>query len=53
MAARRPVTLGDFAADLVTSLGGKPTPESTKLFNSWQRWEGGWTHNDATFNPLT
>ena len=50
--ARRPNTIGDFAADLVYRLGGKPTPEATKLFNSWQRWEGGWTANDATFNPL-
>jgi hypothetical protein len=50
--ARRPETLGTFAADLVTSLGGKPTQEATKLFNSWQRWEGGWSANDATYNPL-
>lgn len=50
--ARRPETIGNFAADLVTSLGGKPTKQSTDLFNSWQRWEGGWTNNDATFNPL-
>jgi hypothetical protein len=50
--ARKPQTLGSFAADLVTALGGKPTKQSEKLFQSWQRWEGGWSHNAATYNPL-
>jgi cell wall-associated NlpC family hydrolase len=45
-------TLGSFAADLITSLGGSPTPTAKKLFQAWQVGEGGWSHNAARFNPL-
>ena len=45
-------SLGSFAADLIERLGGKPSPGAEKLFNSWQRWEGGHTANSATWNPL-
>jgi murein DD-endopeptidase MepM/ murein hydrolase activator NlpD len=46
-------SLGDFATLLIGSLGGKrPSPAAIKLFNSWQRWEGGHTANSATWNPL-
>jgi Peptidase family M23 len=47
-----PGTLGDFGVDLISSLGGKPTKQSRKLFSAWQQREGGWSNNDATFNPL-
>lgn len=50
--ARSRETIGSFAADLVTALGGKPTKQAQSLFNAWQRWEGGWTNNRATYNPL-
>jgi cell wall-associated NlpC family hydrolase len=45
-------TLGNFAADMIRQLGGKPTPQAQKLFGSWQQWEGGHTANAATWNPL-
>jgi murein DD-endopeptidase MepM/ murein hydrolase activator NlpD len=45
-------SLGDFGSDLIGALGGKPTKQSKRLFNSWQRWEGGHTANSATWNPL-
>jgi cell wall-associated NlpC family hydrolase len=45
-------SLGNFAGDLISALGGKPNPASQKLFSSWQRWEGGHTANSATWNPL-
>jgi len=44
--------LGRFAVDLITSLGGRPTRRGTKLFQAWQRREGGWTANAARYNPL-
>ena len=50
--ARHRQTIGDFAGDLVLALGGKPSKQSQQLFNAWQRWEGGWTNNAATYNPL-
>ena len=45
-------SLGDFGVRLIGALGGKPTKQSQRLFNSWQRWEGGHTANSATWNPL-
>lgn len=45
-------SLGSFGADLITSLGGKPTKQSSKLFSAWQQREGGWSNNAATYNPL-
>ena len=45
-------SLGDFASDLILSLGGRPTGRATKFFNAWQRREGGWSANSARFNPL-
>lgn len=50
--ARKGQTLGDFSADLIVALGGKPTKLGQQLFDSWQRWEGGWSNNAATYNPL-
>lgn len=45
-------SLGNFGVDLISSLGGRPTPAAQKLFSAWQRWEGGHTANTATWNPL-
>ena len=44
--------LGGFAVDLISSLGGRPTPQARRLFTAWAAREGGWTHNAATYNPL-
>jgi hypothetical protein len=49
---RRGGSLGSFATDLILSLGGQPTRSATQLFNAWQRREGGWSANDARYNPL-
>lgn len=41
-----------FARDVITGLGGTPSPSAVRLFLAQQRKEGGWTHNTAAFNPL-
>ena len=45
-------SLGGFAVNLIQSLGGRPTPGATKFFRAWQQREGGWTANQARYNPL-
>jgi len=45
-------SLGDFGVSLIEALGGQPTTGGQRLFNAWQRREGGWSANKATFNPL-
>lgn len=50
--AANPNQLNQFARDVITGLGGTPTPSALKLFLAQQRKEGGWTNNAAAFNPL-
>lgn len=44
--------MSDWRKDLLSALGAKPTPQNLKFLTTWQRWEGGHTHNDAKFNWL-
>jgi murein DD-endopeptidase MepM/ murein hydrolase activator NlpD len=39
-------------ADIIKGLGGQHSAGAEHLLGAWQQWEGGGTHNKATFNPL-
>ena len=39
-------------ADIIKGLGGQHSAGAEHLLGAWQQWEGGGTHNDATYNPL-
>lgn len=38
--------------DVLKRVGAPVTPQNLKLLRQWQAQEGGWTNNDATYNPL-
>lgn len=40
-----------FIAALLGTLGAPDTDLNRQFLKNWQRWEGGWTNNSATFNP--
>lgn len=42
----------DWRRDLLNTLGYKPTQENLSFLATWQRWEGGATNNNATYNWL-
>lgn len=44
--------LTGFASSLLAALGHRPTQQSVRNLLGWFAAEGGWTHNDARFNPL-
>ena len=44
--------MNDWRKALLGSLGYKATPQNLKFLDTWQRWEGGHTNNDARFNWL-
>lgn len=44
--------LNKFFADVLKSIGAPPTPQNIRFLTNWQRHEGGWTNNSASFNPL-
>lgn len=41
-----------FNEALLKRAGYPVTPENLRFLETWQRFEGGWTNNDASFNPL-
>lgn len=44
--------MADWRVALLRNLGYKPTKKNLQFLSTWQRWEGGHTHNDAQFNWL-
>ena len=42
----------DWRKALLRNLGYKPTNPNLRFLDTWQRWEGGHTNNDARFNWL-
>lgn len=46
---RRPT---DWESAYLRALGAPNTPANRKFLASWQRWEGGHTHNDARWNYM-
>jgi cell wall-associated NlpC family hydrolase len=44
--------MSDWRKAVLKRLGAKATPQNLKFLDTWQRWEGGHTHNDARFNWL-
>lgn len=44
--------MADWRVALLRSLGYKPTKQNLRFLETWQRWEGGHTKNDASFNWL-
>lgn len=43
---------GDWVADVLAGIGAPVTDENRRFMETWQRFEGGHTHNTATFNWL-
>jgi hypothetical protein len=41
-----------FMRTLLSRLGAPITPQNLSFLSGWQRWEGGWNHNNADYNPL-
>jgi len=44
--------LDKFFADTLRTMGAPPTKENIAFLKNWQKHEGGWTNNSASFNPL-
>lgn len=44
--------MADWRTAVLRKLGAKPTKQNLKFLDTWQRWEGGHTNNDARFNWL-
>lgn len=44
--------MANWEVDVLKLVGAPATKQNLKFLRSWQAREGGWTHNDATFNPL-
>ena len=44
--------MADWRVDVLNGLGAPVTKQNLALLTSWQRWEGGATNNDASFNYL-
>jgi hypothetical protein len=44
--------MAEWRRALLKSLGAKPTQQNLQFLSTWQRWEGGHTHNRARFNWL-
>ena len=42
----------DWRVALLRRIGAKPTRQNLRFLSTWQRWEGGHTNNDASFNWL-
>jgi hypothetical protein len=40
-----------FITALLGTLGAPDTDMNRRFLQNWQRWEGGWTNNRATYNP--
>lgn len=43
--------VNQFITQLLHQMGAPDTPQNRAFMQNWQRWEGGWTNNRATFNP--
>ena len=43
--------IDQFISLLLQKLGAPETAQNRSFLKGWQRWEGGWTNNDASFNP--
>lgn len=41
-----------WAVDVLKAGGFPVTPQNVKFLENWQKHEGGWTNNDAKYNPL-
>lgn len=52
MPRRSSARRGDWRHELLDMLGARPTPQNLRFLSNWQRWEGGHTNNDATYNWL-
>lgn len=44
--------LDRFFSDTLKAIGAPPTKENINFLKNWQKHEGGWTNNSASFNPL-
>lgn len=44
--------LDKFFSDTLRLIGAPDTPANRKFLKTWQKHEGGWTNNSASFNPL-
>lgn len=44
--------MANWEADVLKRIGAPVTKQNLRFLRSWQAQEGGWTHNDATYNPL-
>lgn len=44
--------MADWRVDVLAGLGAPVTKQNLAFLSSWQRWEGGHTNNDATWNWL-
>lgn len=44
--------MADWRTALLKRLGAPVTPQNQSFLGGWQRWEGGHTNNDATYNWL-
>lgn len=44
--------MADWRTALLKNLGYRPTKQNLRFLDTWQRWEGGHTNNDARFNWL-
>lgn len=44
--------MSDWRRALLKALGFEPTQENLSFLDAWGRWEGGATHNNATYNWL-
>ncbi len=42
----------DWRVALLRRIGARPTKQNLRFLDTWQRWEGGHTNNDARFNWL-
>ena len=49
---RKEGQLADWRVDVLQGLGAPTTAANLAFLSSWQRWEGGATNNDASFNYL-
>lgn len=44
--------MADWRTELISAVGGRPTPAAMAFLTGWQKKEGGHTHNKATYNWL-
>lgn len=44
--------MADWRKDVLQAIGAPVTPQNLRFLTTWQRWEGGHTKNNATYNWL-